>query len=123
MCVCVCGVCVCVMCVCVICLCVCTCSVTQSHPTLSDPIDCSLPGFSDHGVFQAKYWSGLPFPPPGYLPDPEIEAIPLASPALADRFFTTERPGKFICMVVDIVSILIDHILREHSQAEFESLS
>ena len=118
-----CGVCVCVMCVCVICLCVCTCSVTQSHPTLSDPIDCSLPGFSDHGVFQAKYWSGLPFPPPGYLPDPEIEAIPLASPALADRFFTTERPGKFICMVVDIVSILIDHILREHSQAEFESLS
>jgi len=37
--------------------------------------------------------------------------------------FTSEQPGKFICVVVDIVSILIDHILREHSQAEFESLS
>ena len=75
------------------------------------------------GFFRREYWSGLPFPPPGYLPDPEIEAIPLASPALADRFFTSEQPGKFICVVVDIVSILIDHILREHSQAEFESLS
>ena len=33
-----------------------------------------------------KYWSGLPFPPPGDLPGPGIEP---ASPALAGRFFTT----------------------------------
>ena len=26
----------------------------QSYPTLSDPMDCSLPGFSVHGIFQAK---------------------------------------------------------------------
>ena len=104
-------------------MCVCTCSVAQSHPVLSDPIDCSPPGFSVHAVFQAKYWSGLPFPPPEYLPNSEIEAISLASPALADRFFTTEPPGKFIYMVVGIVPILIYHVLREHSQAEFESLS
>ena len=38
-----------------------------------------------------EYWSGLPFPPPGDLPDPGIEP---ASPALAGRFFTTEPPGK-----------------------------
>ena len=102
------------MCVCV-CVCVCvrarTCSVAQSRPT-SDPMGCSPPGFSIHGVFQAKYWSGLPFPPPGYPPYPGIEAISLASPTLADRFFTTEPPGKFIYMVVGIVSILIDHFLR-----------
>ena len=36
-----------------------------------------------------EYWSGLPFPPPGYLPDPEIEPASLVSPALAGRFFTT----------------------------------
>ena len=34
--------------------------VTQSCPTLSDPMDCSLPGSSVHGSFQ--YWSGLPLP-------------------------------------------------------------
>ena len=28
--------------------------VAQSCPTLSDPIDCSLPGFSVHGIFQAR---------------------------------------------------------------------
>ena len=37
-----------------------------------------------------EYWSGLPFPSPGDLPDPGIEP---ASPALAG-FFTTEPPGK-----------------------------
>ena len=31
---------------------------------------------------QQEYWSGLPFPPPGYLPDPGIKPMPPASPAL-----------------------------------------
>ena len=99
--------------------------VAQLCPILCDPMDCSLPGFSVHGIFQARvlewgaivfyntlskhgglvikscptlvtpwtvacqaplsmgfprqeYWSGLPFPPPGDLPDPAIEP---ASPA------------------------------------------
>ena len=34
--------------------------VAQSCRTLSDPTDCSLPGSSIHGIFQAKYWSGVP---------------------------------------------------------------
>ena len=38
-----------------------------------------------------EYWSGLPFPSPGNLPDPGIEP---ASPALAGTFFTTEPPEK-----------------------------
>ena len=41
-----------------------------------------------------EYWSGLPFPPPGGLPDPGIEPTSLASPALADGFLSTESPGK-----------------------------
>ena len=36
-------------------------------------------------------WSGLPFPPPGDLPDPGIKPT---IPALEGRFFTTESPGK-----------------------------
>ena len=36
-----------------------------------------------------EYWSGLPWPPPGHLPDPEIKPASLMSPALASKFFTT----------------------------------
>ena len=38
------------------------------------------------GVFRQEYCSGLPFPPPGNLPDPGIEPMSLVSPALADEF-------------------------------------
>ena len=34
------------------------------------------------GLSRQEYWSGLPFPPPGDLPDPEIELEPPVSPAL-----------------------------------------
>ena len=37
------------------------------------------------------YWSGLPFPPPGNLPNPGTEPM---SPVLTGRFFSTEPPGK-----------------------------
>ena len=46
------------------------------------------------GFSQQEYWSGLPFPSLGDLPDPGIEPASLLSPALAGRFFTTELPGK-----------------------------
>ena len=36
-----------------------------------------------------EYWSGLPFPTPGDLPNSGIKCASLISPALADRFFTT----------------------------------
>ena len=35
--------------------------VAQSCPTLSDPMDCSLPGSSIHGFSRQEYWSGLPW--------------------------------------------------------------
>ena len=54
-------------------------------------MDCSPPGSSVHGISQAEYWSGWPFPSPGDLPNPGIKPM---SPALADRFFTTEPPRK-----------------------------
>ena len=41
----------------------CCCSVTQSCPTLCDPMDCSLPGSSIHGIFQARVleWVAISF--------------------------------------------------------------
>ena len=41
------------------------------------------------GFSRQEYWSGLPFPPPGDLPNPGIEPESLVSAALAHRFFTT----------------------------------
>ena len=41
-----------------------------------------------------EYWSGLPFPPPGELPQPGIEPTSSVSPPLAGGFFTIEPPVK-----------------------------
>ena len=49
------------------------------------------------GFSWQEYWSGLPFAPPGDLPDAGIEAVSLESPALTSRFFTTEPPEKPLC--------------------------
>ena len=46
------------------------------------------------GLSRQEYWSGLPFPNPGCLPDPGIEPVSLVSWALTGGFFTTEPPGK-----------------------------
>ena len=56
--------------------------------TISHQASVSM-GFSSQG-----YWSGLPFPPPGDLPNPAIKPISPVSPALAGEFFTTEPSGK-----------------------------
>ena len=53
--------------------------------TLCSPMDCSPPGSSVHGIFQARMWSGLPGPPPGNLPNTGIKPKSLVSPALSGR--------------------------------------
>ena len=45
------------------------------------------------GISRQEYWSGFPFPTPGYLPDPGIEPT---FNAWAGGFFTTEQPGKLL---------------------------
>ena len=45
------------------------------------------------GISRQEYWSGLPFPPPGDLPDLGIKPMSLMSPALAGGFFTLNFPG------------------------------
>ena len=45
------------------------------------------------GFFRQEYWSGLPFPTSGNLPNPRIKSV---SPALASGFFTTEPPRKVL---------------------------
>ena len=54
----------------------CVCLVTQSSLTLCDPLDWSLPGSSVEFSRQ-EYWSGVPFPSPGDLPNPGIKLASL----------------------------------------------
>ena len=69
------------------------CLASQSCPTLCDPMDCSPPGSSVHGwrFSRQEYWSGLPCPPPGDLPNPGIEP---RSPELQADSLPSEPPGK-----------------------------
>ena len=69
----------------------CSCSVTLLSLILCNPTDCSLPGSFIHGISRQQYWSGLPFPSPGDLPNLGIKP---ASPALAGGVFTAEPPRK-----------------------------
>ena len=47
-----------------------------------------------------EYWTGLPFPSPGDLPDPGIE--PRSSAFQADNL-TSEPPGKFLCLLFHLM--------------------
>ena len=67
----------------------CCCLVSKSYPTLA-----TLQTVTCQALSRQEYWSRLPFPSSGDLPDPRIEPISLVSPALADWFFTAEPPGK-----------------------------
>ena len=48
------------------------------------------------GFSRQEYWSGLPFPSPGYFPSPGIKPM---SPALASGFFTADPPGQAKCKI------------------------
>ena len=63
--------------------------VAQLCLTLCNLMDCSLPGFSIHGILQARILE-LPFPSP-ILPNPGIEPV---FPALQADTLPSELPGK-----------------------------
>ena len=44
------------------------------------------------GFSRCEYWSGLPCPPPGDLPDPGIKLVSTMSPTLAGGFITWDTP-------------------------------
>ena len=77
-----------------VCLCV-RALVTQWCLTLCDPLDCSPPGSSVHGILQARIleWVAISLLQ-GDLPDPGIEPV---SPALAGGFFTSVATWEAQC--------------------------
>ena len=76
----------------------------QSCPTLYNSIDSNMPGFSTHGILQARYWSELPFPPPGDFPNPGIKPVSLISPELAGGFLTTSAIFHYVHFSCSVMS-------------------
>ena len=69
--------------------------------------DANLPGSSVHGTLsRQEYWSGLPFPASGDLPDPGIEPVSLVSPALAGGFSTTASPGTQFVSILLMLTLI-----------------
>ena len=52
------------------------------------------------GLSRQEYWSGLPCPPPGDLPNPGIERVSLISPALTGGLYETLRKPTFSTVCV-----------------------
>ena len=73
--------------------------VAQSCLTLCDPMDCSLPVSSVHGIPRREYWSGLPFPSLGDLPHPGIKH---GSPTLQADSLPSKPPGKNSLVIVSV---------------------
>ena len=77
-----------------VCVRVCLCAhtlITQLCSTLCDPIDLALQAPLSMEFSRQEYWSGLPIPSPGDLPDPMIKP---RSPALQADSLSSEPPGK-----------------------------
>ena len=65
--------------------------VAQLCPTLCDPVDCSSPGSSVHGILQAKILEWVAIPSSRDLPDPGIKP---RTPTLQAGSILSEPPGK-----------------------------
>ena len=68
--------------------------VAKSCPALATPWTVACPPLLSMGFCRPEYWSGLPFPTPGDLPDTGIELPSLAPLVLAGRFLTTVPHGN-----------------------------
>ena len=66
----------------------------QSCLNLREPMDCSLQALQSMGLPRQEYWTALPSPTQGDLPEPDMELTSLAFPELAGGFFTTALLGK-----------------------------
>ena len=86
----------------------CESEVAQSCPTLRDPVDCSLPGFSSMGFSRQEYWRELPFPSPGDLPNRGTEP---GSPALEADALTSEPPGKPYVIMPSVLKFKCEHLV------------
>ena len=69
--------------------------IVQSCPTLRDPMDCSLPGSSVHGIFQARVLECVP------LPSPSVFYLNILSKVDIFKFLESESESQSLSVVSD----------------------
>ena len=69
----------------------------RSCPVVCHPRDCSLPGSSAHGIFEARILVYVAIPYSGGSSPPRDQTLTLVSPALAGGFFTTSSTWEALC--------------------------
>ena len=77
-------------------MCVCVCVYSVVSDSFATPWIAAHQALLSMGFSRQEYCSGLPFPSPGDLPNPGIEPVSLASPALAGGFFTTSATWEAV---------------------------
>ena len=84
--------------------------VAKSCPTLATPWTAVYQAPLPRGVSRQEYWSGLPFPSPGDLPNPGIEP---GSPALQADSLPTELSGKpyYNKYIPKNVEVVLDQVI------------
>ena len=84
------------------------------HVWLCDPLDCSLPVSSVHGIFQARIleWVAISSSRGSSLPRDQIHISCVS--CIAGRFFTTEPSGKFVIKTMHKACCLFRSLLKCH---------
>jgi len=72
---------------------ICACQVALGASDSCDPVNCSSQAPLSMGFSRQEYWSGLPCPSRGDLPDPGIKPLSLISPTLADGSLPLAPPA------------------------------
>ena len=76
----------------------------QSCTTLCDPVDCSPPGSSVHGISQSRILEWVAMPSSRDRPDPRVE---LTSPAFQADYLPAKPRGKAVLDIDEVLNILI----------------
>ena len=87
----------------------------KQYFSLCNPVDCSPPGSTVHGILRQEHWSGLPCPPPGIFLTQGSSPSHLRFPSWQDRFFTAgstlEAPGKTVAPVSGYMRMVLSHMV------------
>ena len=93
--------------------------VTQSCPTLCDPMDCSSPGSSVHGILQARILEWVAVPSSRGSSQPRDGTQVSMPPAVAGTFFTTLPPWLPVLSMQSGVSVLLFMVqIRVHTHTQ-----
>ena len=85
------------------CVCVCVCVCVYAPTLLTDPLDCSPPGSSIHGILQARILEWVAIPVSWGSSQPR-DRTQVSYVCITGQFFTTEPPGKPIYLIRNLYS-------------------